>query len=445
MTSKRPFHCKQQQHSLSFRSTVLLIIFSSCWTQLASAKLACVSPASSGKSVILPGTPIPLGFSGTVLDTALSNITADLVCSSTGKTALSLGSGYDSTNFSPHSPQVMITDSQAAAATASCPTNVFHVQYSTSSLNQQVAPCRGNLSIGKENTVGSLSSPILPIPIISPPTSLLPSPSSQSSSSETATSQPSIQTTTTTTTTSSAIPITTSVTTPVTTPVTTTNTSTTPVHTSKPPNHTTQPVNPPTAPTTTASGNGGRGNGGGQATSSDSTIIPSPSTNSSSPSTASDFQSSSSPPTAVIASASVGVIAAIFVILAAMLIWRKRQQRKTSLDGLFMGDSSLAAASGFLAKPIYARSDPDEDQHRTRDGSVMVSIPTAEGMTRSQHGSPPPLMPSQPYPAAISMGQQDMGFYNGVDDVDHYQQQSPYRLPYSHPNYDYNSYGHHHG
>ncbi|KAG0000900.1 hypothetical protein BGZ80_008187 [Entomortierella chlamydospora] len=443
MISKQSSRCRQQQqqYSLSLRSTVLLIIFSSYWIQLASAKLSCTSPTSSGKSKIHPGTAFTLGFSGAALDTALSTITADLVCSSTGTTALSLGSGYNSSNYSPESPQVTITDSQAAEALASCPSNAFHVKYSTSSsLSQQVASCKGVLSIDDDDVVGS-----------SMPTSLLPSLSAQPSSSETATSQSPIQTITTTavtataTVTTSGIPVTTPVTTPeittATTPAINATTVTTSVHTTTPPKSTTPSIVPTTAEG--GSGGGGDGNNGGQATSSDSTTLPSPSGNATMPSTASEFQSTSSPPTAVVAGAGVGVVASIFVILAGLLIWRKRQQRKRDLD-LFIGDSSLAAASGFSATPIYARSDPDEDRQLTRDDSVMVPVPMSENMSRSQHGSPPPLAPTQPYPAAISMGQQDMGYYN-EEDVDYYQQQSSYRLPYSHPNYDYNSYGHHHG
>ncbi|KAF9203012.1 hypothetical protein BGZ49_006891 [Haplosporangium sp. Z 27] len=427
MNSTRPSQ-RQKQHSLSLRSTVLIFIFSSCWAYVASANLTCTSPTTS---IIQPGTPLSLGFSGTGVDSALSNIAADLICSSTGKKVLSLGSGYDSTSFSPNSPKTTITVSQATAATTSCPSNVFHIQYTASSLlSKEVVPCNENLSIASVNMalLPSLSSLTLPIPII-PTTSILPS-TSAASSSGTATSQPPIQTTV------ASSSITTSIAT------TTAIATLTSVHT-KPSQHSSQPAIPPTTSTSAGGSKGNGGGNGGSATSSDGATAPSSSIGSSS-SSMTDFQSSnsSSPSTAVIAGGSVGVVAAIFVTLAGILIWRKKQQRKMNLDDLFMGDSSLAAASGF-SKPIYARSDPDEDRHHAREGSVVVPMGTAH----SRAGSPPPLMPAQPYPAAISMGQQDMGFYNDADNSDYPVHRQPsYRLPYNHSGYDYNSHNHrHHG
>ncbi|KAF9109274.1 hypothetical protein BGX27_007795 [Mortierella sp. AM989] len=415
MISKRPSCCKQ--HTLSFHFTILLIILSSCWTQIVSAKLACTSPTSEN-GIIRPETPLSLGFSGTALDSTLSNITADLVCSSTGKTALNLGSSYDSTDFSPRSPKVTITDSQVADALTSCPGNAFHVKYTTLSLlDKQVATCTGKFSIQQEKMAAIPLLPSLTLPL--PP--LIPSKSSEPVP---------ITTATTIVTSKSVIP-----TTP---PAATSTKSAAPTDTSKPPKRTSQSTVPSTIPTSKSDHSSGTGGTGGTATSTDSANVPSQTDSSSS-----DLQkpNTTSPSTVAIICASVGVVAAIFVILAVILVWRKRQQRRMSLDSLFMGDSSLAAASGFSAKPIYARSDPEKLP--LSNGSEGG----AGGMTRLQPTSPPPSMPTQPYPAATAMGQRDMAYRNDIESSDHYpsQRQPSYRLPHHHPSHDYNSHGRRHG
>ncbi|KAG0275689.1 hypothetical protein BGZ95_008477, partial [Linnemannia exigua] len=92
----------------------------------------------------------------------------------------------------------------------------------------------------------------------------------------------------------------------------------------------------------------------------------------------------SGPSIGSIAGMSIGVLAGIFVILGAMLVWRRRSQRRADFN-LFYTDT-LAAASGFhqskgsgldprgaggsgaitttassAEQPIYGRSAPEED------------------------------------------------------------------------------------
>ncbi|KAF9125092.1 hypothetical protein BGW39_007670, partial [Mortierella sp. 14UC] len=75
---------------------------------------------------------------------------------------------------------------------------------------------------------------------------------------------------------------------------------------------------------------------------------------------------------------SIGVVAGIFVILGAMLIWRRRSQRRADFD-LFYTDT-LAASNGFPSRgsgsaaggatttssaeqPIYGRSAPEDEKY----------------------------------------------------------------------------------
>ncbi|KAI1319925.1 hypothetical protein EDD11_002600 [Mortierella claussenii] len=222
-----------------------------------------------------------------------------------------------------------------------------------------------------------------------------------------------------------------------------------------------------------AGGNGGdaskttfSGGSGGNPSVALPTVGPNSGNNSTSPST-SDMQqpSSSGPSTALIAGASVGVVAGIFFILAGLLIWRKRQQRKEAaqFDDLFShNDSSLVASSGFAAKHIYARSGSDHpndngvgntinnshhdppnhnELRRSGGGSVMVSMSTP-----SEAGSPPPppLMPREPAMPGMAQVQHDPRFYQGaeVGDMQQYppQRGPSYRVPYHQQPYDYNPY-----
>ncbi|KAF9907435.1 hypothetical protein EC991_010899, partial [Linnemannia zychae] len=103
-------------------------------------------------------------------------------------------------------------------------------------------------------------------------------------------------------------------------------------------------------------------------------------TNSSGDIISSDMQLStgSGPTTASIAGMSIGVVAGMFVILGAMLVWRQRSQGRANFD-LFITDN-LAAVSGFQTRgsgsgagattttssaeqTIYGRSAPEDEKH----------------------------------------------------------------------------------
>ncbi|KAF9157068.1 hypothetical protein DFQ26_009134 [Actinomortierella ambigua] len=149
-----------------------------------------------------------------------------------------------------------------------------------------------------------------------------------------------------------------------------------PVQTTPPqpiPDTTTKGPRPPQQ--TTTRGGGGNGGGGGNNGGNSRPIGPTPSIGPSSgvtgPSTGTsadvqrDTSSAGSGSTATIIGTLVGVAAAIVLILAGLLVWRKRQQKRQSFEALF-GSSSLAAASGLnndsasvtgeSTKPIYGRN-----------------------------------------------------------------------------------------
>ncbi|KAG0364794.1 hypothetical protein BC939DRAFT_526582 [Gamsiella multidivaricata] len=317
----------------------LLFVLSLC-LQAVAANIVCISPTSLPAG-LQPGTPLTLAYSADLTD-MLSAITANLVCSSTGNKALVLGSKYGFRD----SPTVTITDPQAHNALASCPTNNFYVEYESSILGKtQVAKCNGGFSI--QLVSATPSGPIVP----------------STSSSQIPTTSPSQITTS-----------------PATTTTTTVSVPGTPAATSTRSSKPSPSIHPPktTAP---ASGGGGSGpgNGGdlpGSQTSSSATgtLDPAPTQETSS----SDLEKSSTsgPSTVVIAGASIGVVAGIFVILAALLAWRKRAQRKEAVSFDQFYNDSLAAASGFDAKPIYARSGSDEGQ-----GNVIAAAsPVARQM-----------------------------------------------------------------
>lgn len=91
------------------------------WTESISATLVCTSP--SRLTGIKAGSSLVLGFSDDALSST-SAITAQLICSANGSVALTLGSGYDSTNYTPNSPIVNITEAQVSAAIQACPSHV---------------------------------------------------------------------------------------------------------------------------------------------------------------------------------------------------------------------------------------------------------------------------------------------------------------------------------
>ncbi|KAF9309338.1 hypothetical protein BG003_009863 [Podila horticola] len=414
------------------------------WTESISATLVCTSPTRLTNG-IQAGSSIVLGFSDNAALSSASDITAQLICSAKGSVALTLGSGYDSTNYSPNSPIVNITEAQASAAIQACPSNSFHVQYVGSALlSSEVAKCTGNMNI----SLGAAPKIVQPPAVAAPPgiESLIPSlrtgepsvtPSSIPATTNVPTSSPTVPTTST-----SSPP----------TPPPTTSTTTPPVTSNSVVPTTTVPVVPPVVPpvttttkahTTTSakpttskgsgngSGNGGNGNGG-------SKPVPSTTPTTNGTSEASDMQhdSSSSTSTSTIAGACGGVVGGVCAILAGLLVWRKRQQKKMKFDQFY--DDSLAAASGFGSKPIYGREEPDEEQGSGPGVGAVMSLSQAHHRSLStkngpsQAGSPPPLMPVTPTPVYNNGyhhedAQQD-NYYN-----DQYHTYQPYQLPYQQP------------
>ncbi|KAG0243375.1 hypothetical protein BGW41_002264 [Actinomortierella wolfii] len=182
--------------------------------------------------------------------------------------------------------------------------------------------------------------------------------------------------------------------------------------------------NPRPQPTTSRGSSGGGSGGGAGGGSGGGNIHPIGPTPSLPPGnlpngTTADAQKDSNPTgsgsTATIVGTVVGVAAAVVLILAGLLIWRKRQQRKQSFEALF-GPSSLAAASGLnkdgsngdeSTQPIYAR-DVEEGIRENK------TIP-----------SPPPLAALEPA-------------YGGGEQT-YYQHQSP-MSPGSAPHAGYDNY-----
>ncbi|KFH63759.1 hypothetical protein MVEG_10452 [Podila verticillata NRRL 6337] len=432
------------------------------WTESISATLVCTSP--SRLTGMKAGSSLVLGFSDNDALSSTSAITAQLICSANGSVALTLGSGYDSTNYTPNSPIINITEAQVSAAIQACPSNSFHVQYvGTALLGRETAKCTGNmnLSLGSEalpapamiDPPAVAAQPNVGLPLLGP---LTDAPSTATSSTPTTTVAPTSSRivpttappppTTTTTTTTTAAPVTSG-------PVSTTTT--------QPP--VVPPVVPPVSTTTTTishtttsakptqtHGNGsgndnGNGNGNGNGTSSKPAT--STSANSTESNEASDLQqqTSSSAPSGTIIGACAGVVGGVCAILAGLLVWRKRQQKKIKFDQFY--DDSLAAASGFGSKPIYGREDQDEEQGG--GPGVGAVVPLNQAHTRSlstktgpsQVGSPPPLAPVTPAPVYDNAynyehedanAQQD-NYYN-----DQYHTYRPYQLPYQQPYQAYN-------
>ncbi|KAG0358856.1 hypothetical protein BG005_001737 [Podila minutissima] len=410
------------------------------WTESTSATLVCTSPTRLANG-IRAGSSIVLGFSNNAALSSASDITAQLICSANGSIALTLGSGYDSTNFSPNSPIVNITEAQASAAMQACPSNSFHVQYVGSALlGGEVAKC-GDTNINlaaapKIVEVLAVAAPpeveaVIPslhlgepsaTPSAATPTTDVPTHSSPAPTTDAPSPPPPPPTTTTTTppvTSDHVVPTTTTVP-PVVPPATTTTRA-----------HTTTSAKP-----TKSKGNGNGGGNGGSGGNGDK---PAPSTP---PTTgtgeASDMQHGTSSSTSVgtIAGACAGVVGGVCAILAGLLVWRKRQQKKMKFDQFY--DDSLAAASGLGSKPIYGREEPDEEQGSGPGVGAVVPLTQAHHRSPStktgpsQVGSPPPLVPVAPTPVYdnghhYEDDQQD-NYYN-----DQYHTYHPYELPYQQP------------
>ncbi|KAF9570901.1 hypothetical protein EC968_001210 [Mortierella alpina] len=183
-----------------------------------------------------------------------------------------------------------------------------------------------------------------------------------------------------------------------------------------------------------------------------------------------DDDSSTSPSIGLITGASVGVVALIFVILAVILVWRKRQQAQARIDHLF--NDSLMASSGFQNdKPIYGRrSDPNDDHSATHlpaamDGAAALGMsmnheqqkylhprpPGSGGSGYSQNSNNNQPLPRLPHPTAQhahyrqqQQQQQHPGPYHEYDQEYFHKEELPpqrqpsYRLPYSQPANDYN-------
>ncbi|KAF9325502.1 hypothetical protein BG006_011032 [Podila minutissima] len=421
------------------------------WTESTSATLVCTSPTRLTNG-IRAGSSIVLGFSDNAALSSASDITAQLICSANGSIALTLGSGYDSTNYSPNSPIVNITEAQASAAMQACPSNSFHVQYVGSALlGGEVVKCGDtNINLAAAPKIVEL------LAVAAPPEveSLIPSlhlgePSATPSSAAPTTDVP---------TQSPPAPTTNAPSPPPPPPTTTT---TTPPVTSDPvvPTTTTGPVVPPVVPpvttatsahTTTSAkptkskgnGNGGGNDGsGGNGGSGGKGDKPAPSTPPTATGTGktSDMKhetSSSSTSIGTIAGACAGVVGGVCAILAGLLVWRKRQQKKMKFDQFY--DDSLAAASGFGSKPIYGREEPDEEQGSGPGVGAVVPLTQAHQRSLStktrplQAGSPPPLVPVTPKPVY------DNGYHYEDDQQDNYYNDQyhtyqPYELPYQQP------------
>ncbi|KAG0027583.1 hypothetical protein BGZ82_008916 [Podila clonocystis] len=397
------------------------------WIESTSATLVCTSPTRLTNG-IRAGSSIVLGFSDAL--SSASDITAQLICSANGSVALTLGSGYDSTNYSPNSPTINITEAQVSAAIQACPSNSFHVQYVGSALlGRDMATCAGdtNISLAAAPKIESLIPPLRSgepsaTPSSNPHTTNVPTASPIVPTTDAPAPPPSHTTTIPPVTSDPVVPTSTEpVVPPVVPPVTTTTTNA----------HTTTSAKPITSKGSgNGSGNGGNGSGSNKP-------VPSTSPTTSGTSEASDMQheTSSSTSTSTIAGACAGVVGGVCAILAGLLVWRKRQQKKMKFDQFY--DDSLAAASGFGAKPIYGREEPDEEQGSGPGVGAVVPLTQAHHRSLStknspsQAGSPPPLVPVTPTPAY------DNGYhYEDAQDTyynDQYHTYQPYQLPYHQP------------
>ncbi|KAF9927410.1 hypothetical protein FBU30_003268 [Linnemannia zychae] len=482
------------------RQTLLLALSSTLYLILVlpqtSAQLICDSPITSADN-FQPGTPITLKYTNnltTLGSTLLSEVSANLICSSSGESVLTLATKLESGKSS----SATITLEQATSVINACPTNNFHVQYEELSLlSKRVEDCTGSFSIQslsvKDSAQLAISLPNVPIsvplPVPEAPTATSsgsPSTASVVEPQPISTTSVPVPPTVTTTTTTAAI---------ITKPPPPAN-STPVLGTTKPTTTTKAPNNP--HPTTThppkSGGNQNSGSDGGNSSdrppSTTTLAVPNGDV------TSSDMQqqqsTGSGPSKTTIIGVTAGVVGGVFAILAALLIWRKRSQRRADFD-LFYSDT-LAAASGFrresgsgggnvvasatatVEQPIYGRSAPEDEKYDmngargglTRAPSLNIPRSHTSNHHRQQHysNSPPipsaaaatplpPLMPSHPHPVAstadqdTSYHQQDT-YYNphylqqkqDYFTSQQYQQPHPqrkpsYRLPHQHPAYDF--------
>ncbi|KAG0007121.1 hypothetical protein BGZ65_006004 [Modicella reniformis] len=353
-----------------------LLVLLSLWTRTVTAKLACTSPTSI-PSGIQPGSPILLGFSDSANDSILSEITANLVCSSTRTVALTLGKGYSTKDFSPYSPLVTITETQATAALVSCPGNSFYVEYTATAEpgQQAVAQCNNELSIHTAKTLPDrpplvalgidLPIPTVPLPIPLPPTSI-----PTSANPPTTTPHPSLPPPTT-----SASPPTV----PTEAPTPTSKDTEPPAKTTSTPaggtKTTPSPRSSKTSQTQQPSSGPGSGDGNGGGTNSPNPNLstgssdPSPSNKDSSSSSDLQQTGTSAPSIVTIAAACAGVVGGVLVILAAILIWRKREQRRQRVSFDEFYNESLAAASGFN-NPTYDNDSNKYDNNSRRPNDL---------------------------------------------------------------------------
>ncbi|KAF8936151.1 hypothetical protein BGZ58_004541 [Dissophora ornata] len=338
-------------------ASAIILVLSLC-TQIISANLNCTSPILMPDG-LQPGNAIELGF--TMDDTGLFglDIAADLICSSTGKTALSLGKGFDETDAAPNSPMVNVTATDATDAIKSCPSNSFHVRYTASSvITSEVANCTGNFSIQAADLGVQVASSLSPS---ASPSSAAPSKTKTKTASSTTTKAAAH---TSTISAATASPTQDSLNATTTTPTTTTATTAI-----SPTSTVTQQA---ATPSPSADGSGDSSNDipapsptasptAQQSSSPSSADLQSNSNSGSSNSTSGSgsSSSSSSPSIKTVAIASGSVVGGIAVILSMMLLWRKHHQRRQSLDQMYsdslVASSGFDSSSSFSPKPIFAR------------------------------------------------------------------------------------------
>ncbi|OAQ27498.1 hypothetical protein K457DRAFT_21055 [Linnemannia elongata AG-77] len=479
---------------------------------LTTADLICQSPTSLPTNTLQPGTSLTLKFTNkpaSLGSALLSDVSANLICTSTADSVLTLATKLDSGKTT----SATLTPAQVASALKACPANSFHVQYEEDSpLSKSTENCQGSFSLqpatkqsqnpNAEKDLAILVPPSIsvPLPIPEVPTTI--TTTTPTTAAASATGSPSTVPTTLTgvepqpttiatiTTTTGVPPNPSSVTTPA------AGTTTLKSH---PPASTTTTTRPPKS-----GGGGGKGSGGNNNNNDDNTPPPSPTSTHPNDLASSDMQQSTGtgPSTATIAGISIGILAGVFVILGAMLVWRKRSQRREDFD-LFYG-GTLAAASGFPSgsngtdagpgasssaeQPIYGRSAPEEEKYEMNGGAagpsrnVSLNAPRRSRSHTSNHNKspmpasapPPPLMPMHPLPTAAA--DQDTSYYQQQQDVyyanqqyhqqhqpqhqpqhqdyyasQHQYQQPPqrkpsYRLPRHHPAFEYeNEYEHQYG
>ncbi|KAF9585423.1 hypothetical protein BGW38_002472 [Lunasporangiospora selenospora] len=356
---------------------ILSVTFFS-WSDTVSAELVCTSPKSL-PSGLLPDTPVTLGFSDdSLLGGAIwSDITADLICSATGSKTLILGSGYRASQFSPHSPIVNISTAQATEALQLCPSNSFNIVYTgTSLLSSQSAKCSGDFSIKLPVTV---TTPTKAPPVVTSSETA----SSTLSQTNTSTGTPKTVSNTTTTLSTTATP-----------PV---HNSTKPTSSSSSPPLTTKPG--PTGDNSNKDG-GQQDNSPEQTTQTSSTSLPT--------TVSADLQQQtgmSSPSFGSIIGPIAGVIAAVLLALACLLLWRKRQQKKIAFE-LFYDESLVAASghSGFQDRALYRSETIKEAKLEERVGASHYETPTITVTTEGGCRDVVQGLPSAPPMASSGMG-----------------------------------------